>query len=526
MFRVEKGIVIVKRVGLLAGLSALAILLLLAAAGARGGAEAATCWQANITEQWTNLELVGSVLRISVEGKGGLPVRVRSPGGFEALNYTGTKPEYGPFVAEFAPLSQGTYFVEPEGLGLVFEVWLDGKGYTRVDFRPKACPPTATPGAAKAQPAPARAKTKAAATARVTATPPPAAAPGQAAGWRARIVERLTDKESHFSTIAVRVVGRPAGQVVEIRSDPWSETCTTGTKPEHGPDACEFGALQAGAYRLTPAGLGARLDVSVDLHEFVLVEFYYAGPPQTVRWTGSIVENNSGSQPTEHYHSAIAVIVAGKPWHEVEIQAGEYQATCTTGYKPEYGPDACEFGGLSAGTYTIWPEDLGASLQITMDGWGWAMVRFDGVKAPAPVPQASATPTPKARTKPKPTSQPAGQPAKQPMASPTPSPTAKPSTGWQAWIVTNTSGQQPGTGVWSIIVVRVLNYGGVPVRIRTEGGFEATCVTGAKPETGLDACDFGGLWPGTYYLKPEGSDIEVEIEMDGLGWAEVHFGKP
>jgi septal ring-binding cell division protein DamX len=527
MFRVEKGMLIVKRLGLLAGLVALAVVALLAAAGGHGGAEAATCWQASITEQSTNLELAGSVLRVSVEGKGGLPVWVRSQGGFETLNYTGTKPEYGPFVAEFAPLSKGTYFVEPEGLGLVFEVWLDGKGYTRIEFRPIACPPTATPEAPKAQPTATKKATKAA-TAVAQATASPTAVPAQAAGWHGRIVERLTDKESYFSTIAVRVVGRPAGQQVEIRSDPWSETCTTGTKPEHGPDACEFGALQVGTYRLTPAGLGTQIDVSVDLHEFVLVEFYYTGPPQTVRWTGSIVENGSGSQPTEHYASAIAVIVAGKPWHEVEIQAGEYQATCTTGYKPEYGPDACEFGGLSAGTYTIRPKDLGASVQITMDGWGWAMVRFDSVKVPAAAPQPTATPTPTPKTKPtaKPTTKPTSQPAKQPTASPTPSPTPRPSAGWQAWIVSNTSGQQPGTGVWSIIVVRVLNYGGVPVRIRTEGGFEATCITGAKPEYGPDACDFGGLWPGTYFVQPEGSDVEVELEMDGLGWAEVHFGKP
>ncbi|MEJ2209875.1 MAG: PT domain-containing protein [Anaerolineae bacterium] len=518
----EKGMLIVRRLGLLAGLVGLAIVALLAAAGGHDGAGAATCWQANITEQSTNLDLAGSVLRVSVEGKGGLPVRVRSRGGFETINYTGTKPEYGPFVAEFAPLNKGTYFVEPEGLGLVFEVWLDGRGYTRVDFRPIACPPTATPDLPQAQPT---ATKKTQATKAATATPSPTAAPAQAAGWRARIVERLTDKESYYSTIAVHVVGRPAGQQVEIRSDPWSQTCTTGTKPEIGPDACEFGALRAGTYHLTPAGLGAQIEVSVELHEFVLVEFYYAGPAETVRWTGSIVENKSGSQPTEHYASAIAVVVAGKPWHEVEIQAGDYQATCTTGYKPEYGPDACEFGGLAAGTYTIRPKDLDASLQITVDGWGWAMVRFDAVKAPAPAAQPTATPTPK---KNKPTSQPTSQPAKQstPTASPTPSPTRGPSTGWHAWIVTNTRGQQDGTGVWSVLIVRVLKSGGVPVRIRTEGGFEATCITGAKPEIGPDACDFGGLWPGTYFVRPDGSDVEVEIEMDGLGWAEVHFGKP
>jgi hypothetical protein len=509
MFRVKKRLI--KGPALLAGLVALVVLVLLASAGERSSAQAASCWQASIREQVTNLELAGSVLRVSVEGKVGLPVRVRSLGAFETIGYTGTKPEYGPYVAEFAPLSKGTYFIEPEGLGLAFEIWLDGQGYTRVDFVAKACPPTPVPNTPTQTPKPTATPQRRTA-ARATATPTPTTGPALPAGWHARVVERLSGLETYWSTIAVRVVGRPAGQAVDIRSGNWSATCKTGTKPEHGPDACEFGALHAGTYRLTPEGLGTHLDVSVDLQEFVLVEFYYSGPPEAIRWVGSIVGNSSGSQPTEHYDSAIAVVVAGKPWHDVEIRAGEFVAACTTGYKPEYGPDACEFGGLRAGTYTISPKGLDVSLGITMDGWGWAMVRFDPVTVP--LPQPSATPAP--------TSKPAAKPPAQPTTSPTP----KPAVGWQGWIISNTSGQQQGTGVWSVIVVRVINYGGIPVHIRTEGGFEATCVTGAKPEYGPDACDFGGLWPGTYFLQPEGADIELEIEMDGLGWAEVHFAAP
>lgn len=518
-----------KRLGFLIGLAALAALILLLPAGGRRGAKAATCWQAEVTEQWPNLELAGSVLRVSVQGKVWLPVRVRSQGGFETVNYTGTKPEYGPYVAEFAPLSKGTYFIEPEGLGLVFAVWLDGQGYTRVDFVPTACPPTPVPNTPTRTPR-ATATPRPKATSAAAATSMPTAVPTQpAAGWRSRIVERLSGLETYYSTIAVRVIGRPAGQEVEIRSGGWSATGKTGTKPEHGPDACEFGALHAGTYRLTPAGLGTHLDVSVDLQEFVLVEFYYTGPPEIVQWVGSVVENTSGSQPTDHYHSAIAVVVSGKPWHDVEIRAGDFVATCTTGYKPEYGPDACEFGGLSAGIYTIIPEGLETSAQITMDGWGWALVRFDPVEMSPPPPSAlPSAPTPTRTSTPKvqPTDKPTSQPAGPATSTPTSEPSPQPASGWQAWVVSNTSGQQQGTGVWSVIVVRVLNYGGIPVHIRTEGGFEATCITGAKPEHGPDACDFGGLWPGTYFLQPEGADIEVEIEMDGMGWAEVHFAAP
>lgn len=498
----------------LARFLALSFLLLLVAGlmgiAGRETVQADGCWQAEVTEQWTNLELAGSVLRVAVQGRGGLPVHVRSSGGFEAIGYTGTKPEYGPNVVEFAPLSRGAYTIEPQGLGTVFPVWLSGKDYTRVDFRTVACAPTATPTASPTATRRATATRTATPRSAPTATPRPAVSP-EAGGWRGREIKRVGDLETHLATIAVRVIGRPAGQQVEIRSGAFSTTCITGTKPEHGPDACEFGALQAGTYRLNPIGLDTHLDVRVNLHEFVLVEFYDTRPAPATSWVGTVVENHSGSQPTEHWNSAIAVVVNGKPWHKVVLKVGELEATCLTSTKPEYG-DACEFGGLSAGTYTITPANLGASVQVTVDGWGWAKVRFDEVHEPSPT-----------RT---PTNPPSSSPTKPPKNTPTPGPTSAPAAGWQSWIISNTSDPQSDGGVWSIIVVRVLNYGGVPVRIRTSGGFEATCITGSKPELGPDACEFSALSRGTYYLQPRDADIETEIWMDGRGRAEVHFAHP
>ena len=60
----------------------------------------------------------------------------------------------------------------------------------------------------------------------------------------------------------------------------------------------------------------------------------------------------------------------------MEIRSNGWGAQAITGTKPEYGQYACEFGGLRPGTYTITPKNLGVSTQVTMDGWGWAMVRF------------------------------------------------------------------------------------------------------------------------------------------------------
>jgi cell division septation protein DedD len=513
-------------VPILAGLAILSGSILVGPSGSRF-AQAASCWQATITEQQTDVDLTGSVLRVSVQGKAGLPVTIRSRGSFEAVGFTGTKPEYGPFIAEFAPMSRGTYFIEPQGLGIIYEVWLDGKNYTRVDFTPLSCAPTATPTSIATARPPAKASatstTKPATAIKPTSPPVPTQAPPVVTGWHGRVVQQTKNQSGvYWATIAVRVIGRPAGQQVEARSDGWSDVQKTGTKPEHGPDACEFGALNAGTYRLLPLDLNTSLDVTVDHGDFVLVEFTYTGPPPNTRWVGSVAENTSGDQPTEYVDSAIAVAVNGKPWHEVEIWANGFGATCITGYKPEYGPDACEFGGLRAGTYTITPKDLGASVQVTVDGWGWAMVRFDQVAVAAPKPTTSPT---KPTAQPTQPAQPTQAPAAGPTATPQPSPTpAGPR--WKGWVVSNSSGQQEGTGIWSVVIVRVLNWAGVPVTITGGGGWSATCTTGTKPEYGPDACEFGGLWPGTYYLRPEGADTQVEVEMDGIGTAFVEFAAP
>jgi hypothetical protein len=288
-------------------------------------------------------------------------------------------------------MTKGRYFIEPEGLGIVYEVWLDGKSYVRVDFTPLPCGATAVPPPVTVlpQPTPTLWIPSQTATPPATVVPQPTptlwipsqtATPPPPGGWQGSVVRHDKDPGGiYWATIAVRVVGQPAGQLVDITRSGWGARCATGTKPEHGPDACEFGGLDPGTYRITPVGLGASLDVVVERGDFVLVEFYQTGAPPATHWVGQIVENTSGSQSIPNTASAIAVVVEGLPWHEVEIRINDWSATALTGAKPEYGPSACEFGGLGPGTYTITPKDLGVSVQVTMDGWGWAMVKFSEV---------------------------------------------------------------------------------------------------------------------------------------------------
>jgi len=77
-----------------------------------------------------------------------------------------------------------------------------------------------------------------------------------------------------------------------------------------------------------------------------------------------------------------------------------------------------------------------------------------------------------------------------------------------------------------VIVVRVVNWAGVPVTITAGGDWSAICTRGTKPEYGPDACEIGALWPATYSVRPEGADTEVEVTMDGLGIAFIDFAAP
>jgi len=342
-----------------------------------GTAQAASCWQGAITKQWTDLGLHGSVLRVSVQGQVGLRVKITSEGGYSAVGYTGTKMEYGPYVVEFAPVHKAWWTIEPEGLGTTVRLWLDGKSYTYVDFTESACAPTATPRPPTATATRTPAKP-------VSATKTPTPTPTPSIVWQGRVAQHSKNPGGGvwWATIAVRVIGRPAGQQVVIQSHNWSASAVTGTKPEYGGDACEFGGLSPATYSLTPAGLGAPMDIAVEAGDFALVEFFPVGSAPPTHWVGSVVQNTSGSTPTQFVNSAIVVIVAGRPWHDVEIRSGNWSAMGMTGTKPEYGNDACEFAGLRAGTYTLTALNLGASVSVTVDGRGWAMVRFDEIAGP------------------------------------------------------------------------------------------------------------------------------------------------
>jgi len=81
-----------------------------------------------------------SLVRVEVEGMANLPVHIWKEEWEGMMRHTGSKPDYGPYVLEFSPLSPGRYMVEPEGLGLWTEVELTGLEAVWIHFRKRTSP--------------------------------------------------------------------------------------------------------------------------------------------------------------------------------------------------------------------------------------------------------------------------------------------------------------------------------------------------------------------------------------------------
>jgi len=100
-------------------------------------------WKATITENSSGTKATQdrkSVLQVHVIDTPPTDVRIY-PGYWVGVTVrTGSKPEIGPFAAEADWLPAGTYTVEPVGLGVTTQVFLDGKGKAVVKFRQEEIP--------------------------------------------------------------------------------------------------------------------------------------------------------------------------------------------------------------------------------------------------------------------------------------------------------------------------------------------------------------------------------------------------
>lgn len=362
----------------------------------------------NSSQPWPGTG-VSSAIAVSVEGRRGQVVSLRSSGGWEAFCNTGTKPEYGDYACEFGGLWPGVYTVSPVDISAEVQIYMDGVGFAEIAFEPileKASPtpiPTRLIGAgaspvvtrdtdtgATLTPTRTRTPTRLARVATATSTRPRPVAtitptptltpiPTPALGWVGRVVQ--DGSGIGVGTIVVRVLG-VKDQPVILRSGPWSTRGLSGSKPEYGEHAVEFGGLNGGDFDVELEGLGAVLPVRLRSGGFLLVEFRYdvlptpTPTPRSGIWVGAVTSNTSGDAWSGAW-STIIVKIPGVDGLPVTLNSnGGFITTCITGTKPEYGPGACEVGGLWPATYRVIPEGLGPSVDVRLDGLGSATVEF------------------------------------------------------------------------------------------------------------------------------------------------------
>jgi hypothetical protein len=199
----------------------------------------------------------------------------------------------------------------------------------------------------------------------------------------------------------------------------------------------------------------------------------------------------------------------GQPGQVVALRSvrGE-ERFCEVEPNPVLGGPVCEFGELLPGVYQVEALNTGASLRLFVDGLGRAEVEFSPSATsvtealghvppqaghgaqPSPTAEAAATPTPTAAATATPLPP---RPTATPTATVTPTPTT--ALAWQGRIV------QVTDEVAGAIGVRAAGLKDHPVILRSGGWQSPAQLTGAKPELGEYAVEFGGLAQGAYIVE-------------------------
>jgi hypothetical protein len=255
------------------------------------------------------------VVRCRVTGRSDRLVRLWTAGWEGIAQRTGTKPEYGADVCEFAPLGAGGYHVQLEGVDVVADVVVDGSRVLWVTFTQHAA-----------------------------AQPP---------------------REGVILGSVVHGGGRTIHLLRPSTAEPAAQTQAAGD------GSYRFDKLAAGAYTVqvlegapgSPVAV-ERADVVVDGSSEVRVDLTLSQPqpePQPkpeptagLRWS---VEDG-GEHPGP---SVVRCRVIGGTGRAVSLWTwGWGGITQVAGSKPEYGPDVCEFSPLGAGLYFVELEEPAA----------------------------------------------------------------------------------------------------------------------------------------------------------------------
>jgi len=455
----------------------------------------------------------GSIFRVYVQGIHDTPIELRSENQLIAAN-SGSKPEYGPYAAEFAPVTKGTWTVSVPALGVSLDVVADNYNLAIIEFVQIPVP-------------------EATQTVITTAT----ATPLGGTDWEGRIIGETAGAGVPFSRLLIRVVGRDNQPVRLSTVAQPINTANTGQKPDElGPNMVEFTGLTPGKYIIEPLGLNVSLDVELKPNIETQVEFRPQSPTPTstplatatntplllpptatptstdtptptdtatptatalptptadtpapsptpvTRWIGAVESRtDSGIEA-----SSITVQIAGIEGLPVRLDALQNdtfnEKRCLTG-QGGVGQDACTFKELTPGQYIISPEGLDLSLPLNLFEHEAARVNFNIEVLPPGI------------------------------------------SGWQARLRNNTNGFQALPRTEGTIRVWVIGRAGQVVALRPARTplVEQFCEVVHNPVLGGLICEFGQLGPGVYLVEAVNTGAKLQVFVDGIGKAEVEF---
>ncbi|NJN97754.1 MAG: hypothetical protein HC875_28580 [Anaerolineales bacterium] len=454
----------------------------------------------------------GSIFRVKVEGMVGTKIELRSGNVFITAE-SGTKPEYGPYTAEFAPVTAGDWNVSVPTLGVSTQVVADNYNLAVIEFVQIPIPEATQ-----------------------IVLPTPTATPIGGQVWNGRLVSQVQWSGSPFARLLIQVVGR-SNQAVRLSTlSQVINTADTGQKPDElGPDTVEFAGLSPGKYIIEPLGLNARFDVELKPNTETRVEFQSQALPPTptntpvpllptmtatpapptatsiptatpvptetplptatitpiptetplpsptpvTRWLGVI----AGRTPMDSTTATIVVKVAGIEGLPVQLQAFDTiggERRCTTG-QAGAEPDGCLFENLKPGQYFVSPEGLGRSLPVTVLENERVAVAFDLEVLPPGM------------------------------------------TGWEGRLSQNDNAIQASLQSEGIIRVRIAGRTGQMAALRSARGTERYCEVVANPILGGLVCEFGQLSPGVYLVEALHTGAGLRLFVDGRSTAEVQF---
>lgn len=443
----------------------------------------------------------GSIFRVQVDGLVGVPIELRTDDQLITAE-SGSKAEYGPYTAEFAPVTAGTWRVSVPSLNVEIQVVADNYNLAVIEFS-QVPVPEATQAV---QPT-------------VTATP----LGGQI--WEGRLVSETPGDGARFGRLLVAVNGRDNQPVRLSTLAQIINTANTGQKPtELGPDTVEFTGLTPAKYIVEPLGLNSLLEVELKANVVTRVEFNPLPPPPSAtatslppsptftalpatatatalptnppiltptasptppptpvtRWLGAI----AAREIIDGDASVIVVKVAGVRRVPVRLRSqvgsGIIDQRCVTGQNTAEA-DVCAFENVAPGQYTLSPEGIGLSLPVLVASREKVLAVFDLEVLPAGI------------------------------------------TGWTGQIETNMNGSQAFLDRDGVIRVKVAGRVGQIVALRSVRGTEDLCEVADNPLLGGLSCEFSGLGAGVYLVEVLHTGARQRLFVDGRGKADLTF---